>query len=83
MLLKVLRPKLIDYINLSKVLDNYTRRCKYTSGEWRVGLVCGWTNSLLLLLSFYFLVQRLMLQNVKKDTQFMIEYYCIVIIKSR
>ena len=25
MLLKVFRPNLIDYINLSKVLDNYTR----------------------------------------------------------
>ena len=41
MLLKVFRPNLIDYINLSKVLDNYTRRCKCTSGESRVGLVCG------------------------------------------
>ena len=33
MLLKVFRPKLIDYINISKVLDNYRRRCKCTSGE--------------------------------------------------
>ena len=41
MLLKVFRPNLIDYINLSKVLDNYTRRCKCTSAESRVGLVCG------------------------------------------
>ena len=42
MLLKVFRPNLIDYINLSKVLDNYTRRCKWTEGtQPRVGLVCG------------------------------------------
>ena len=41
MLLEVFRPNLIDYINLSKVLDNYTRGCKCTSGESRVGLVCG------------------------------------------
>ena len=40
MLLKVFRPNLIDYINLSKVLDNYTGRCKCTSGESRLGLVC-------------------------------------------
>ena len=39
MFLKVFRPNLIDYINLSKVLDNY-RKCKYTSGESRMGLVC-------------------------------------------
>ena len=39
MLLKVFRPNLIDYTNLSSVLDNYTRRC--TSGESMVGLVCG------------------------------------------
>ena len=32
MLLKVFRPNLIDYINLSKVLDNYTRRCKWNRG---------------------------------------------------
>ena len=41
MLLKVFRPNLIDVINLSKVLDNYTKRCKYTSGDLRMGLVCG------------------------------------------
>ena len=41
MILKVFRPNLIDYINLSKVLDNYSRRCKCTSGKSRVGLVCG------------------------------------------
>ena len=41
MLLKVFRHNLIDYVNLSKVLDNY-ERCKCTSGESRVGLVCGW-----------------------------------------
>ena len=44
MLLKVLRPNLIDYINLSKVLDNCTRRCNCTSGESRVGLICGGTS---------------------------------------
>ena len=44
MLLKVFSPNLIDYINLYKVLDNYTRRCKCTSGETRVGLVCGGTS---------------------------------------
>ena len=42
MLLKVSRPNLIDYINLSKVLDNYMRRRKCSSGESRVGLVCDW-----------------------------------------
>ena len=41
MLLKVLRPNLIDYINLSKVLADYMRRCKCTSGESRVGLDCA------------------------------------------
>ena len=41
MLLKVFRPNLIDYINQSKVLDNYTKRCKCTSGKSRVGLVRG------------------------------------------
>ena len=40
MLLKVFRPNLIDNINISKVLDNYTRRCKCTSGKSRVGFVC-------------------------------------------
>ena len=40
MLLKMFRPNLIDYINLSRVLDNYTRSCKCTSRESRVGLVC-------------------------------------------
>ena len=44
MLLKVFRLNLIDYKNLSKVLANYTRRCKCTSGESRVGLVCGGTS---------------------------------------
>ena len=44
MLMKVFRPHLIDSINLSKVLDNYTRRCKYTSGETRVGLFVGGTS---------------------------------------
>ena len=44
MLLKVFRPNLIDYINLSKVVDNYTRRCKCTSEESRLALVWvgGW-----------------------------------------
>ena len=41
MLLKAFRPNLIDYINLSKVLDNYTRRRKCTSGESTVGFVGG------------------------------------------
>ena len=41
MLLKVFKPNLMDYINLSKILDNCTRRCKCTSGESTVGLVCG------------------------------------------
>ena len=41
MLLKAFRPNLIDYINLSKVLDNYMRRRKCTSGESRVGFVAG------------------------------------------
>ena len=41
MLLKVFRLNLIDYINLSKVFANNTRRCKCTSGESKVGLVCG------------------------------------------
>ena len=41
MLLKVFSPNFIDYINLSKVLDNYMRRCICTSGELRVRLVCG------------------------------------------
>ena len=44
MLLKIFRQKLIDYINLSKVLDNYMRRCKCTSGGSMVGLVCGGTS---------------------------------------
>ena len=44
MLLKVFRPNLMDYIDLSKVLDNYMRKCKCTSGEPRVGLVCGGTS---------------------------------------
>ena len=43
MFLKVFRTNLIDYINLSKMLDKYTRGCKCTSGELRVGLVCGGT----------------------------------------
>ena len=44
MLLKVFRPNLIDYINLSKVLDNYMRRCRCTSGGSMVGLVCVGTS---------------------------------------
>ena len=44
MLLKVFRPNLIDYINLSKVLDSYMRRCRCTSGELNVGLFCGETS---------------------------------------
>ena len=44
MLLKVFRQNLIDYINLSKVVDNYTKRCKCTTGELKVGLVCGGTS---------------------------------------
>ena len=47
MLLNVFRPNLVDYINLSKGLGNYRRRCKCTSGESRVGLVCGETSVLL------------------------------------
>ena len=57
MFLKVFRPNLIDYINLSKVLDNY-RRCKCTSGESRVGLVCMGGTSVLslkkILVSLFF-----------------------------
>ena len=41
MLLHVFRPNLIDYFNLSKVLDKYSRMCKCTSWESRVGIVCG------------------------------------------
>ena len=44
MLLKVFRPNLIDNIDLSKVLDDYTRRWKCTSGKSSVGLVCGETS---------------------------------------
>ena len=46
MLLKVFRPNLIGYINLSKVFDNYMymRRCKCTTGESKVRLVCGGTS---------------------------------------
>ena len=40
MLLKAFKPNLIDYINLSKILDNYMRRCKCAGGDSRVGL--GW-----------------------------------------
>ena len=29
---------MIDYINLSKVLDNYIKRCKCTGGESRGGI---------------------------------------------
>ena len=46
MLPKVFRPNLIVYINLSKVFDNYTRRCECTSGESRVGLVCEETSNI-------------------------------------
>ena len=35
--LHILRPNLIDYINLSKVLDSYMRRCKCTGGIQGVG----------------------------------------------
>ena len=43
MLLKILRiyifrPNLIDYINISKVLDNYMSRCKCTGGDSRCGI---------------------------------------------
>ena len=38
--LKEFRPNLIDYINLSKVLDNYMSRCKCSGGDSRVEL--GW-----------------------------------------
>ena len=34
----IFRPNLIDYINLSKALDNYTSRCKCTSGEIEGGI---------------------------------------------
>ena len=41
--LHIFRPKLIAYINLSKVLDNYWSRCKCTGGDSRggTGLVGG------------------------------------------
>ena len=34
----IFRPNLIDYINLSKGLDNYMSKCKYTGGNSRGGI---------------------------------------------
>ena len=54
MLLKAFKPNLIDYINLSKILDNYVRRCKCTGGDSRVGL--GWWGGASVFLRKTFLV---------------------------